>query len=802
LDQAESCIALRTSLGNDLTIPKQISYVSGENVKIQTNVYQLSMRNKQEIKQYDVVITPEILNPRIVLHCVYTALCPDGGPMGSNERWQKIIFDGSRILYSSLPDISGTFVVSPKSKDDEDHKVEVKIVFTKTISPDNADSLLQIYNTAFHKAYKSIGLTNYKRKWLNPGDTTKAGNFDITKGFIPAISLLSSGLSYIVDLATRIDRPGTLYDYLREGIQNTNKRQSLEESVRQIQIQTTHRARGQKTITVNRVLWEERPSTTRFVRRDAKTGTEKEISIADYYREVYNIVCRNDDILIEMKSHKKDKESVDKYPSSVLKAVGISDFERRNGGIMRDIATVTRIDPNIRKKKLDSFIRDLLSNEAASSFFEQWGFSIGDSPLINGKIIPKPSLTFSNKNTKNQEDVTLDDTLGFQNKLRNVALAFNPEFKGPCLYIVPKETENDNRKIIDNIKIVSKGLGIAIPEMVEEVINNTHPNDYCRKIVEFINNGEVPCYVVCILPDSSKERYDGIKQLLSVQLGIPSQCVVASKAANGKLSFATNVAIQIASKTGGVPYRISSSCLPVRNTMLVGLSMTSGKGSAPVCAATATYDRQMTMFYSDSLSLTGFDRIIPEDFLRPFIEEALEQWKEYNNEYPKRIVVYREGVSYGQMPRVKEIEVKILEDVIQNVTNNQGSLIFIIAQKRGSIRIMNAESNSLQNAKPGTVITEGISANGVAEFYLISHHANQGSATPTRYTVIHHSPVTWTDDQIITLTHYMTLQYPNWSGSIRIPACLMLATRLAEMSKTHLASQKVSDRLKKYLHYL
>ena len=789
-DTVESGVTLRSTLGDDNTIPKQIQFQSEQTVPIQTNVYSLTLTKQTEIHQYEITLVPEILNQKIVNHFVYSALCPDGGPMGANPKWLKIIYDGNKVLYSTLPDLDGSYPLTQR----DGKEVIVIVKQTKKISSDSAESLLQIYNTAFHKAYRTLGLENFRRKWLNKNDYAKTGSFNITKGILPSISYLSSGLAYIIDVATRIERKGTLYDLLKEGVSNPSRRRHLEEALRSIQIQTAHRPKP-KSVNVSNVLWDEKVHESSFDFIDRKTGVKKTITIAQYYQEVYNHNCPPDDIIVEQISKRKNEKFVDKFPSSVLKAMGITDAERSNGSIMKEIAAHTKIPSDRRKQKLDEFVKQLKEDSNSSKFFEQWGLLIGNNIKTHGKIIRSPQLTFSDKNKDGEfKDITLNDRYSYQQELRNISLVSSPEYNGPCLFI----GVDDIDRVLDEIKSVSFGLKFKLPKIEKIQINNSHPNDYCNEVINYINERETPCFVVCILPDSSKDRYDGIKRLLTVQLGIPSQCVVPGPKYNK--SVATNIAIQIASKTGGVLCHVSTNILPIRNTMLIGLSMTSSKGSPAVCAATATTDRRMTQFYSDSTNTSGHEKVISKDFLEEFLTNSLEKWKEYNGEYPKRIVVYREGVSYGQMPRLKKEEVETIKDLLIEIDSNI-SLAYIIAQKRSSIRIMKGEHN-LDNALPGTVVTDEISTHGVAEFYLISHYANQGSASPTRYTIIHQTPDIWKDDQLIKLTHYMTLQYPNWSGSIRIPACLMLASRLAEMSKSHLESQPAADHLKNFLHYL
>jgi aubergine-like protein len=205
-------------------------------------------------------------------------------------------------------------------------------------------------------------------------------------------------------------------------------------------------------------------------------------------------------------------------------------------------------------------------------------------------------------------------------------------------------------------------------------------------------------------------------------------------------------------------------------------------------------------------SLTHFDSdeadpLIPAIFIRQFIDQAFEAYRTENQgEGQRRGVVYRDGVSYGLMPRVKKQEVAAITDALQ-VSTEPISLTFFVAHKHGAIRVLESKGQ-IQNARAGTVVTEGIGPKGVAEFDLISHSTNQGSASPTRYTIIHNSPVGWKDDEIVLMTHYQTLQYPNWAGSIRIPACLMLASRLAEFSKVHLASEAAAEPFRQFLHYL
>jgi hypothetical protein len=486
----------------------------------------------------------------------------------------------------------------------------------------------------------------------------------------------------------------------------------------------------------------------------------------------------------------------------VLKVTGISQAERSDAHVMKSISDVTRIDANTRKQRLDKFIQDLRVNPDASAFLEKWGFQIGDSHKLTGVQIPPPKLVMCRGCSSTPTEFPLPSDLSFQRNLRDYALFQVPAFKVSYMIVALLEhRELVERGLIPTMNQVSSRLNVMLPTADKVYVEGRHPNDFCRAMAEAMDRDGIPSFIVIVLPTRDKQRYDGIKTFLTTQIGVPSQCVRTDVVDKG-LSVITNVVVQIVSKTGGVPYRVSSTNLVVGRTMVVGLAIETSRGSAPVAAGVASRDAGLTQFFSDSASALGTDTIITDQFIRDFMARALEVFHSNNKTYPTRVIVYRDGVSYGQMPKLKQFEVPPLVETLNSICGGEVSLVFMVAQKHGSIRVLRTQGSGVANAQPGTVVTDGIGAKGVAEFYLISHFANQGSASPTRYTVIHHSPVSWTDDQLIKTTHYQTLQYPNWPGGIRIPACLMLAVRLADFSKQHLGSERAVAHLGNYLHYL
>jgi hypothetical protein len=147
-----------------------------------------------------------------------------------------MIFDGQRILYSTFPNLDGRYEDPGRNG-----VIVVTVTFSREVDLEDGLSLLAIYNTAFRQAYHHLGLTNFRRKWLNEATGSDAGSFRIVQGFVPSIVSLAGGLSYIVDVATRIDRAGTLLDFLRRGVNDPGIRQDVKRAVSSLMLTTTIR---------------------------------------------------------------------------------------------------------------------------------------------------------------------------------------------------------------------------------------------------------------------------------------------------------------------------------------------------------------------------------------------------------------------------------------------------------------------------------------------------------------------------------------------------------------------------------
>lgn len=182
--------------------------------------------------------------------------------------------------------------------------------------------------------------------------------------------------------------------------------------------------------------------------------------------------------------------------------------------------------------------------------------------------------------------------------------------------------------------------------------------------------------------------------------------------------------------------------------MVVGIDVThpstdQSKESMPsVASMVASGDRQHLAQWPAVLSVQRKRQEKVSD-LKQMLTKHLIAWNARNGSYPRRILIYRDGVSEGQYKMVKDEEEPQLRAACAELyTPAMGmpQMTIIIVAKRHHTRFA---PNSVQtadrnlNCLPGTVIDRGITEGRVWNFFLQPHAAIKGTARPAFYTVVH-----------------------------------------------------------------
>merc|ERR1712100_4606 len=352
-----------------------------------------------------------------------------------------------------------------------------------------------------------------------------------------------------------------------------------------------------------------------------------------------------------------------------------------------------------------------------------------------------------------------------------------------CLFIFPEKAKRDADRILDQFRRFSLELNVKFAPPKQVPIHDEYPEHFEKAIEDNIH--EHTNMVICLLTKKGPS-YDAIKHLCCKKLGVASQCITTRTIRNPKrmAAICSKIVQQINCKIGGTLWRVK---VPLRETMIIGVDVCSDnfKGQTrSVVGFCATTNADFTKYFTAVKFQYDDVQLIAQ--LAECYDDALENFKTINGNYPVNIIVYRAGAADGQMDEILQKEV--LENL--KVIASKGydiKLTEIIVQKRIHTRIFAYSHSRIQNVNPGTLIDRECVSNEYYDFYMIPQYVHSGTATPSRFIVIY-DEIGLPAHELQQLTYKLCHLYFNWAGTIRVPAPCQYAYKAA-----FLVSQSVHD---------
>ncbi|XP_030874286.1 piwi-like protein 2 isoform X2 [Leptonychotes weddellii] len=286
--------------------------------------------------------------------------------------------------------------------------------------------------------------------------------------------------------------------------------------------------------------------------------------------------------------------------------------------------------------------------------------------------------------------------------------------------------------------------------------------------------------VVCIIMGTRDDLYGAIKKLCCVQAPVPSQVInVRTIGQPTRLrSVAQKILLQINCKLGGELWGVD---IPLKQLMVIGMDVyhDPSRGMRSVVGFVASINLTLTKWYSRVVFQMPHQEIV--DSLKLCLVGSLKKFYEVNHCLPEKIVVYRDGVSDGQLKTVANYEIPQLQKCFEAFENYQPKMVVFVVQKKISTNLYLAAAEHFVTPSPGTVVDHTITSCEWVDFYLLAHHVRQGCGIPTHYVCVLNT-ANLSPDHMQRLTFKLCHMYWNWPGTIRVPAPCKYAHKLAFLS--------------------
>ncbi|OXA47083.1 protein argonaute-2 [Folsomia candida] len=304
--------------------------------------------------------------------------------------------------------------------------------------------------------------------------------------------------------------------------------------------------------------------------------------------------------------------------------------------------------------------------------------------------------------------------------------------------------------------------------------------------------------IIVILSTDGKD-YAHIKSEAEVVYGILTACIKQHNVAKLDNQKIGNFLLKLNAKLRGTNFSIQelSDLYLKERTMILGADVThpSPNSVAPSIAAVTASFNMSCMGYSMHIQPQRSRQELIEN-MGEIVSGQLAKFFETNKAYPKRILMFRDGVSEGYFTKVKEVEYEQMKDICESITDSLGipkiKITFVIVKKRHHTRFqpMGAKDGvgKFQNIPPGTVVDTKIVHPSEREFFLNSHVGIQGTSKPTRYHVIH-DDTNFTMGDLQKITYYLCYGFVRCTQPVSYPAATYYA-HLAAYRARHLIEKE------------
>ncbi|XP_010165418.1 piwi-like protein 2, partial [Antrostomus carolinensis] len=216
--------------------------------------------------------------------------------------------------------------------------------------------------------------------------------------------------------------------------------------------------------------------------------------------------------------------------------------------------------------------------------------------------------------------------------------------------------------------------------------------------------------LLCLISGNRDDLYGVIKKLCCVQSPVPSQVINAQTLMGqmGKMrSVIQKVLLQLNCKLGGELWGVD---VPLKQLMVIGMDVyhSHSRGMRSVIGFVASMNLILTKWYSRVVFQMPHQEIA--DSLRLCLGDALQQFHEKNHCLPKKIIVYRDGVSDSQLNTVLKYEIPQMQKCFDTFENYQPSIVVMVVQKQVSTNFYTLTAEQLVSAPPGTVIDHTVTS--------------------------------------------------------------------------------------------
>uniref|UniRef100_A0A8B9KNG9 Piwi-like protein 2 n=1 Tax=Astyanax mexicanus TaxID=7994 RepID=A0A8B9KNG9_ASTMX len=663
--------------------PLKKAGTKGNSITIGSNYIPIRCKN-EAVFQYHVTFTPNV-----------EALSMRFGMMKDHRSTtgEVVAFDGS-ILY--LP----KRLDEVRSLSSDSHPI---LCFCRCVL--QTILIIPYYFTFPYRVMKIVGLKLVGRDHYDPSNAIVLGKhrLQVWPGYSTCIKETDGGLYLGVDVSHKVLRNdsvlnimGVIYQQSPEHFQD----ECTKEFVGAIVITRYNN----RTYRIDDIKWSKSPKDS-FTLADGS-----ETTFIDYYRKNYGITVKEiDQPLLVHRPKERSKPGGKIITGEILLLpelsfmTGIPEKMRKDFRAMKDLTVHINVSAEQHTHSIKQLLQNINSNPEALNELQRWGLEISPEILMTqGRTLPMETICLQSASFVSSSSADWSREV-----VRDASISSIPLYCWAVFY--PRRAAEQAEELVTMFGKVAGPIGIKLERPIRVELRDDRTETYVKSIQSQLTSEPNVQLVVCIITGNRDDLYSAIKKLCCVQSPCPSQAInVRTISQPQKLrSIAQKILLQMNCKLGGELWTVS---VPLKHLMVIGVDVHHdvSKKKRSVMGFVASLNR---FFY-----------------LNPM-----------NHSFPEKIVIYRDGVSDGQLKTVEQYEIPQILKCFETFPNYEPKLTFIVVQKRISTTLYSYGGERFGTPPPGTVLDHTVTNKDWVDFFLMAHSIRQGCGLPTHYISVYNT---------------------------------------------------------------
>ena len=357
-----------------------------------------------------------------------------------------------------------------------------------------------MYCPVLRKVLEGMQLQLVGRDYFDPGAKIVMANhkLELWPGYQTSIRQHEDSMLLCCEISHKVLRTDTVYEQIQNIVKRggTNVRRDCEKLLLGTIVMTRY---NNKTYRIDDINWDMTPS-------DSFKYKDRQITFAQYYTEKYNKSIRDmkQPLMTCLPSLRERREG--QGPTILIPELcnmtGLSDEQRANFNLMKDMAAYTRQDPKKRVASLKAFSKRINENPETKKWLDDWKLSFNTELVkLRARLLKPEGILGQGSSSFSYKTENADWSGAFRNwKQWSVV-----ECKKWILINASKDSAC-TKEFVSSLQKVSPSLGMKLSSPKQTEIPDNRTGTYVQALDKAI--AMKPQIIMIVIPNNKGKNLD------------------------------------------------------------------------------------------------------------------------------------------------------------------------------------------------------------------------------------------------------------------------------------------------------